>query len=164
MCRMRRTPVNSGMLHSRQGSAEAIFSLNPAISKREAMSRDTSGKGLGRRWKLALAWHLPSSRCQCQQCMGVRLATICNGVLGKGFHGEALLPCSPAACRLWLQDVLFEVLAPERCIGKVGHPQRNGHPAERSSLVLPSAESPKQECSAEHRIESLQAFVQLYTQ
>ena len=99
-----------------------------------------------------------------QQCMGARLATICNGVLGKGFHEEALLLCSPAACRLWLQDVLFEVLALERCVGKAGHPQRNGHPAERSSLVLPSAESLKQECSAEHRIESLQAFVQLYTQ
>jgi glucan-binding YG repeat protein len=95
--------------------------------------------------------------------MGVWLATICNGVLWKGFHEEALLLCSPTACRLWLQDVPFEVLALERCIEKVGHPQQNGHPAERSSLVLPFTESLKQERSAEHRIESLQAFVQLYT-
>ena len=49
MCRMGRLLKKSGMLHSRQGGAEAIFWLNPAISKREAMSRDTSGKGLGRR-------------------------------------------------------------------------------------------------------------------
>jgi hypothetical protein len=46
---MRRLLGNSGMQHSRQGSAEAIFWLNPEISKRKARFRDASGKRLGLR-------------------------------------------------------------------------------------------------------------------
>jgi hypothetical protein len=46
---MRRLLGNSGIPHSGQGSAEAIFKLNPEICKRETRIRDASGKGLGLR-------------------------------------------------------------------------------------------------------------------
>lgn len=55
-----------------------------------------------------------------QQCMGVRLATICNGVLLKGFHGEALLlysrlhvasGCKMSCLKSWLSSAASERLA-----------------------------------------------------
>jgi hypothetical protein len=46
---MRRPLGNCGILHSRQGSEEAIFRLNPEICKRKARCRDANGKGLGLR-------------------------------------------------------------------------------------------------------------------
>ena len=80
------------MLYRRQRSAEAIFRLNPEICKRETRIRDASGKGLGLRLVPDLALASTSIAVPMQQrYIGVRLATMCNGVLGKGFHGEALL-------------------------------------------------------------------------
>ena len=95
--------------------------------------------------------------------MGVRLATICNGVLWKGFHGEALLLYSRLRVASGCKLACLKPWQSSAASGKAGCHQRNGYSAEKISLVLPSAESLTQERSANHRIESLQAFVQIYT-